>query len=176
MRKKLSTKLLKVKSGIITEHDIYFVNLGCTYFFNAQHKFIHLSTIERLYFDVICEKMNFRNKIELNPSFRHDFINFCKRTLKIEKIRTGRSLQNMENKFKNLYLIFDDPEYKGLYYVNPKYVFKGTAIERKSLLNKITQLALYYPDCAKAITDVDLDSIEIDKEIHNLPFPQFKVE
>ena len=171
MGRKLNATLYKIDSGILVNHEIKFVNEGCTYFFNAQHKLIHLQSIERLYFDFICEKMNVRNKIALNPDLRKKFISFCKDVLKVEKVRTERTLLSFETNMKNLSLLFQDPSNKRLHYVNPKYVFKGSSIERGKLLKYLGKIALNNEFVAKAITNISLDSIKVDERIFKLDLP-----
>jgi hypothetical protein len=172
MRKKIEATLYKMDSGVLVDHNMQFVNEGCTYFFNAQHKFIQLSSVERAYFDFMCEKMNTRNKVALNPDFRKQFLVFCNEVVNISKIRTERSLLNIENKLKGLILLFQDPTNKMLHYVNPKHVFKGTPKERAELLKKLAKTAMYHEVIAKALLNDPFDSIKADEEIFKLPLPK----
>jgi hypothetical protein len=171
MGRKLNATLYKVHSGILVDHEITFVNEGCTYFFNAQHKLIKLQPIERAYFDFICEKMNVRNKIALNPDLRKKFMSFSRDVLKIDKARTERTLLSFETNMKNLSLIFQDPSNKRLHYVNPKHVFKGSSIERGKLLKYLGKIALNNQFVAMAITNVPLDTIKADERIFDLDLP-----
>jgi hypothetical protein len=172
MRRKLDATLYNIDKGILVDHKITFVNEGCMYFFNAQHKLIQLKPIERAYFDFLCEKMNVRNKIALNPNLRKQFLLFYEDILKVEKLRSERTLLSIESKLKNLSLIFQDPRNKRLHYVNPKYVFKGTSTERGRLLRDLVEIAFTNEFVAKAITNVALDSINADERIFNLELPE----
>lgn len=168
MRKKTEVTIYKVDTGTLVANKVAFVNDGCTYFFNAQHKFIQLKTLERVYFDFICEKMNSRNKIELNPVFRKQFLSFCKEVFNKEGVRTERSLLNTELKLINLALIFKDPINKKLNYVNPKYVFKGTLTERGKLLNSLARLSISHEYIAKVLLNVEFDSLKADERLLNI--------
>ena len=171
MRRKLDATLYNIDKGILIEHKIAFVNEGCIYFFNAQHKLIQLQPIERAYFDFMCEKMNVRNKITLNPNLRGQFLLFCKDILKLEKVKSERTLLSTESKMRNLSLIFKDPSNKKFHYVNPKHVFKGTITQRGKLLKDLGKIAFSNEFVAKAITNVALDTIKADDRIFNLELP-----
>ena len=127
-------------SSFVMGHKIITVSDGCTYFFNAQHKFLQLSTAERAYFDFLCEKMNSRNKVSFNSTNRKAFMEFCKEVTSDKFVRGEKTLLNAEKKFLKLHLAFKD-EYGKLYYINPKHVFKGTYEERKKLIYHIVKLA-----------------------------------
>jgi len=171
MRRKLDANMFNIELGILVEHKIAFVNEGCINFFNAQHKLIQLKQVERAYFDFMCEKMNVRNKIALNPDFRKKFLLFCKDILKLEKVQSERTLLSTETKMRNLSLIFKDPSNKQLHYVNPKHVFKGTITQRGKLLKDLGKIAFSNEFVAKAITNVALDTIKADDRIFNLELP-----
>jgi hypothetical protein len=171
MRKKTKVKVVSVVDSFLVAHEVFFVEKGCTHYFNAQHKLFKLSNLERVYYDFLCEKMNARNLVQLCPKTRQDFIDFCEHVLKIEKIRTSRSLQNAENKLQKLYLLFQSPTNKNLHYINPKYAFKGTNTERKKLLARIADSATLKDEVKRAILDIELESIKPDKALLSLPYP-----
>jgi hypothetical protein len=171
MSKKIKTTLFKTEQEALASREVYFVNEGCRWYFNAQHKLFQLSAKERMYLDYMCEMMNSRNKIELNKEFRNSFIMFCNKILSVSKFTSERSLLLYEQKFRELSLIFNDYKYNGLTYVNPKYFFKGTHRERESLLKEISKYTLVSSDIMKALTDVPVDSIKPDDSVIQLPYP-----
>lgn len=172
MGRKITAGLLKVDEGFLLGHQAAYVNEGCTYFFNAQHKYAQLKGYERAYFDYICEHMNARNLINLRPALREEFLAFYERVTNVKSIRSKRSLQQAEVKFKELHLVFLDPVHKKLHYVNPKHVYKGTLTERSKLLNRLAALTSSDPNIFKAIADVPFDSVVPNDELRNLPLPE----
>jgi hypothetical protein len=171
MSKSIKIKTFKIDENFLTAKDVYFVSEGCKWFFNAQHKLHKLSPNERMYLDYMCEKMNSRNKIQLNKEFRNTFIKFAMNILSVSKFISERSLLLYENKLKELYLIFNDNKYKGITYVNPKHFFKGTDIERERLLKNISKNSTFNHDIMKALTDVPLNSTKPNNVLKQLPFP-----
>lgn len=171
MSKKIKTTLFKTEQERLASRDVYFVNEGCRWYFNAQHKLFQLSPKERMYLDYMCEMMNSRNKIELNKEFRNSFIMFCNKILSVSKFTSERSLLLYEQKFRDLSLIFNDYKYNGITYVNPKHFFKGTHRERESLLKEISKYSAFSNDIMKALADVPIESIKPDDELINLPIP-----
>jgi hypothetical protein len=116
--------------------------------------------------------MNASNQIKLRPDLRGKFLAFYEKVTNVKSIRSKRSLQQAEVKFKELHLVFLDPVHKKLYYVNPKHVFKGTLTERSKLLNRLAKLTLRDPNVFKAIADVPFDSAVPNDELRNLPLPE----
>lgn len=172
MRRKTTASLLKIDEGFLLGHQAAYVNEGCTYFFNAQHKYAQLKGYERAYFDYICEHMNARNQIKLRPALREEFLAFYEKVTNVKSIRSKRSLQQAEVKFKELYLVFLDPDDEILHFVNPKHVYKGTLTERSKLLNRLATLTFRDPNVFKAIADVPFDSVVLSDELQNLPLPE----
>lgn len=165
-KKALSKKTLNIpfsssgsNGSLELVHNIKVVSNGCKYFFNAQHKFLQLSTVERAYFDFLCEKMNSRNKVSFNPANRGAFINFCKDITSGKFDSKQNTLLNAEKKFVNLYLAFKDESGK-LYYINPKHVFKGSNNERKKLYNSLSNLASEGKIPIEAIIDKPISVLE----------------
>jgi len=172
MGRKTTATLFKIDEGFLLGHQAAYVNEGCTYFFNAQHKYAQLKGYERAYFDYICEHMNARNQIKLRPDLRGEFLAFYEKVTNVKSIRSKRSLQQAEVKFKELHLVFLDPVDKKLYYVNPKHVYKGTLTERSKLLNRLATLTFSNPNVFKAIADVPFDSVVPNDALRNLPLPE----
>lgn len=171
MRKKTKVQIVNIVDSFIVPHEVKYVEKGCTYYFNAQHKLFQLTNVERAYYDFLCEKMDAKNLVQLNPETRSEFIAFCEKILRVKEIRTSRSLQNTENKLKELYLLFKSPTNKKLHYINPKHAFKGTSTERIKLLSNIAEKSMLNDDVKKALLDVSLESIKPDKDLLSLPYP-----
>ena len=171
MSKSIKIKIFNIDENILASKHVYLVSEGCKWFFNSQHKLKKLSPNERMYLDYMCEKMNSRNKIQLNKEFRKTFLQFAMSILSVSKFASERSLLLYEKKLKELYLIFNDNKHKGITYVNPKHFFKGTDIEREILLKNILKNSAFNHDIMQALTDVSLNSIKPNKILKQLPFP-----
>lgn len=171
MSKKIKTTLFKTEQDLLVSKDVYYVNEGCRWYFNAQHKLFQLSSKERMYLDYICEIMTSRNKIKLDKELRNKFMIFSNKVLSVSSFISERSLLLYERKFRELHFIFDDYKHKGITYVNPKHFFKGTHRERESLLKEISKYSTFSSDIMKALADVPLESIKPDDELKNLPIP-----
>lgn len=129
------------------------------YFFNAQHKFLKLKTIERAYFDYICERMNERNRIKLSPSLRREFIAFCNEIMSEKDYCSESTLKKAEDKFKELYLIIpvtDSP----LSIVNPRHVFKESNTKREKVYFSLAKLAAEGKIPIKALLDTPLSELQ----------------
>jgi hypothetical protein len=171
--KKTTIGVYKTKDTLLTGIEVNYVNDGCVYFFNAQHKLLMLNTLERGYFDFMCEKMNARNLVEVDPEFRERYLEFCNKILGPKVSRTQRSFVNFENKLKELGLIFQNPNITRLQYVNPKHVFKGSLWEREKLLKKLLKIAIDSDnnDMLKQLIDKPLETLEPNDELLSLPMP-----
>jgi len=172
--KKTTISVYKTKDTLLTGIEVNYVNDGCVFFFNAQHKLLMLNTLERGYFDFMCEKMNARNLVELNSEFREKYLDFCNKILGPKVSRTQRSFVNFENKLKELGLIFQNPENKRLQYVNPKHVFKGSLWEREALLRKLLKIAVDTDnkELLKQLIDKPVEVLELSDELLSLPMPE----
>jgi len=109
-----------------------FVSSGVTLFFNTQHLFIQLNPKERALFDYLCERMNkVDNSLRIDTKLKEDFIRHIS---KITGKQISPSIKRVTSYLKNLVtpglLILNGDKLSESYFVNPKYVFKGTAKQR----------------------------------------------
>ena len=143
----------------IATAEIHLVTAGCLYFFNAQHLYLKISNIERSYFDFMCEKMDYNNRIELNPKLRKDYIDHFNKLTSSKKAPSGRTLQRYETALKELNLIINPKKSGALVYVNPKYAFKGKLSDRLNLMNRLAKLAINDERILAAIIDRPIGTI-----------------
>lgn len=167
---KIGANIFAINSGVLFEYPLSAVKNGCTYFYNCQHKFLQLSTISRAYFDFICEHMNMRNRILINPELRHEFIAFCEK-ISAKKISCStKTLERAEKLFFELHLIIKVQGEK-LSIVNPKHVFKDSHVHRKKVYYELAKLVNLGKIPAEALLDRPLSSIEpganLLKELHD---------
>lgn len=118
-----------------------FVNSGVTLFFNAQHLLIQLHPHERSFYDYLCEKMKQSdNSVKLDTTLKEDFI---QNISKITSNKSNPSLKSVTKYQKRLVslglLILQGNKLSDLYYVNPKYVFKGTQNQRTTSLTNLIE-------------------------------------
>ncbi len=146
----------------IVTAEIHLVTAGCWYFFNAQHLYLQISNIERSYFDFICEKMEYNNRIELNPKLREAYIDhFNNLKSSFQKAPSLRTLQRYETTLKELKMIISPNKSGAFVYVNPKYAFKGTLSNRLNLMKRLAKMAFDLNDTRilAAIIDKPITSI-----------------
>jgi hypothetical protein len=140
--------------------EIYFETNGYFHFFNAQHLYFKLSNYERAYFDYMCEKMDFSNRVNLNAEFRKKFEDHINRITSSNKAPSERTLQRYEVKLLFLKLLISNKKMAAAVFVNPKYVMNGTLSERKKLLEKLADMALEGDIDLSTIIDRPIDSIQ----------------
>lgn len=121
------------------DRTVQFKSSGYKIYFNAQHIFIKLTSLERSFFDFLCEIMETDNTTFIDVDLKRDYVKFMgeitgKKT-KIIYSWIGASIK----KLKTLGLIFSVDGGRSYYQVNPKYVFAGTEKARKSLLKDILE-------------------------------------
>jgi len=146
--------------GKIATAEIHLVANGCFYFFNAQHLYLKISSIERSYFDFMCEKMDYQNRVEINGKLRNGYIKHYNKVTSSKKAPSERTLQRYEDKLKSLNLIISINEPGALCFINPKYVFRGTLTARWNLMNKLADMAFRGAIDLSAIIDRPVDSIK----------------
>jgi hypothetical protein len=125
----------------VVKKEISVVTEGCYYYFNAQHIYLQLSTIERSYFDFISEKMDYEHRISLNAIFRKEYIIHYNKITSSKDAPTEATLHTYEKKLIALHLIISINGQRVIHYVNPKYVTKGTATQRKKKLQELSDMA-----------------------------------
>lgn len=175
IRNKKGVDVMKIEGNMLFSAEVPFVEDSVRLYFNAQHKLLLLSPLQRCYFDFMCEKMNSSNQIKLAPRFREDFISFCERVLGENSVRSQRTLYDAESQMKKLYLIFKVPEINGLWYVNPKHVFKGTETDRKKLLECLGVQSTVHPDIRVAILNVPDSELTPPEVLRNLPTSEHEI-
>jgi len=139
--------------------EIHLVTAGCCYYFNAQHLYLQIKNIERSYFDFICEKMEYNNRILLTPKLREEYIYHYNKVTSSQNAPSVRTLQRYEITLRKLKLIIKPIKSGPLAYVNPKYAFKGKLSERLNVMNRLAKLALNDERILAAIIDRPVESI-----------------
>ena len=143
----------------IVTAEVHLVTAGCWYFFNAQHLYLQLSTIERSYLEFICEKMDYNNRISLSPKLREEYIDHYNNFSSSKKTLSIRSFQRYEKTLIELKLIISPKKSGSFAYVNPKYAFKGNLSERLKLIQSLAKLAINDEKIFTAIIDKPIASI-----------------
>ena len=148
-----------VDQQIVTE-EIYLVTKACSYFFNAQHIYLKLSSIERSYFDYMCESMDYENRILLNPIFRKKYTIHYNKITSSKNAPSEHTLRRYESKLISTNLVIKVKKNAGVHYVNPKYVINGTISQRKKILLKLADKALSNEIDLSTIIDRPVDKIQ----------------
>jgi hypothetical protein len=174
--KKTAVSVFKIDNGVLVGTDVSFVSQGVKLYFNAQHKLMHLDTLQRMYFDFMCEQMDHRNCILLKPEFRSAFLTFLESVGYSKKIPTVRTLGTYEKLMENLLLIFKKPKRTSIWIINPKHVFKGTETERTKLLKNMAKWAITDEKVRKAILNVPDSSLTAPAELLQLGWPNVTIE
>lgn len=159
MRNQKFTVSKMVDNKLVTE-EISLVTNGCFYFFNAQHLYLELSPNERSYFDFMCEKMDYENRILLNCRFRRNFIKHFNSITSSKDAPSEHDLKLFEIKLKSLKLVIQVVNLTAVHMVNPKYVFAGNLTQRKKLLEKLAEMALNGDIDLTTIIDRSIDKIK----------------
>lgn len=170
MKNKITKKTLLFKNNVMTEYEIEFKREGFVSLFNAQHIYLELNTMQRCFFDFLCEKMNDRNKVHIDTDNRIEFISFLEKITSGRCSTTIRTLVNYINFFIELRLIIPFDRNKFLYIVNPKYVYKGPEINRKKILDDLIKNHIKYNIDIQSLLDIPLSKIEFP----NIPPPEFR--
>jgi hypothetical protein len=108
----------------------------------------------------MCEKMDYNNRIELNPKLRKDYIDHFNKLTSSKKAPSGRTLQRYETALKELNLIINPKKSGALVYVNPKYAFKGKLSARPTLMNRLADMAFKGEIDLSTIIDQPVESIQ----------------
>jgi hypothetical protein len=124
------------KIGKTKQIDLEFVCSGYKIFFNCQHIFLKLNPIQRSFFDYLCEHMYMSNSILIDVQLKSNFQQFLEDiTSKGETISIS-ALDKYIPKLVSLKLLIRTNTI-GEYFVNPKYVFKGSAVQREIQIIKL---------------------------------------
>ncbi len=110
------------------------VEVGHTKVYHGHHKiYAKLSPIARIVLDHVCEKMDKKNFIKNDKKF--------KASLK-RKFKNKKYADNSINRaFRELYdaALLDDTGRRGIYQVNPLFLWKGSEKARMKLLREILE-------------------------------------
>jgi len=118
---------------------VRFVNDSYSLFFNAQHRLIKLSALERSFFDFLCEEMRtLDNDITIDEKLKSKFKSHLMSFTGGKKKVTSNQLTKYVQKLNGLGLILVTQN-KGRYIVNPKYAFKGSKTSRLAYLKKLIE-------------------------------------
>lgn len=170
MKNKITKKTLLIKNNVMTEYEIEFKREGFVSLFNAQHIYLEMNTMQRCFFDFLCEKMNEQNKVHIDTDNRIEFLSFLEKITSGRSSTTNRTLVNYINFFIELRLIIPFNSNKFLYIMNPKYVYKGAEINRKKILDDLIKNHMKYNIDIQSLLDIPLSEIEFP----NIPSPEFR--
>lgn len=145
----------------IVTREILVETNGCYYFFNAQHLYLQLSSIERSYFDFMCEKMDYRNRILLNRKFREEFKKLYNNITSTKDAPVERTLQRYEKKLIKLKLVIKIKGKGFIHYINPKYATKETFTGRKKIFQNLSDMAFAGEIDLSTIIDLPIDKIKL---------------
>ena len=125
--------------GKLITRKVRVVQEGYTIFFNCQHLFIQLGSDARAFFDFLCEGMRTDNNgVMINKELKNRFIAHISKITGGKVVPADNSLNRYVSVFKSLGLIILDMDSeRGFYYVNPKYVFKGSKKQRMKILREL---------------------------------------
>lgn len=166
---KIVKKALLIKNNVLTEYEVEFKREGFVSLFNAQHIYLELNSKQRCFFDFLCEKMNDQNEVLIDTDLRSEFIVFLEKITSGKMTLTQRALINYINIFVELRLIILYNNASFLYVVNPKYVYKGSEINRKKVLDDLIKNHMKYNIDIQALLDIPLSEIEFPI----IPDPEF---
>lgn len=129
------------KFGGKKEISIRYVTNCHTVYFNAQHLFLQLKTVERCYFDYLIESAEKDGFVLIDVVLKDRFIEH------LDKVGGGvvaspspKTLHNFTNKLVNLGLVIKTNRKAG-YYINPKYVSVVGQSKRIELVKEMFRLA-----------------------------------
>jgi hypothetical protein len=115
-----------------------FVKKNVKKYANHSHLLVDIRPRTRIVLDLITEKMDHSNRIENTKAFKQDILKFFKSKCNIKAESTAfidKAFQELKN--QNILLYSDSPGMERVYYVNPKYYFKGSEKERQALLGSL---------------------------------------
>lgn len=144
----------------IVRREIKVETNGCYYFFNAQHLYLQLSSLEHSYFDFMCEKMDYGNQILLNSKFREVFKEHYNKITSTTDAPIERTLQRYEKKLIMLKLVISVKGKGFIHYVNPKYATKVTPTDRKKIFLNLEEMAFAGEINLSTIIDLPIDKIK----------------
>jgi hypothetical protein len=170
MKNKITKKTLLIKNNVMTEYKIEFQREGFVSLFNAQHIYLEMNTMQRCFFDFLCEKMTTKNQVLIDTDHRIEFISFLEKITSGRSSTTIRTLVNYINFFIELRLIIPFNSKRFLYIVNPKYVYKGSEINRKNILDDLIKNHMKYNIDIQSLLDIPLSEIEFP----NIPPPEYR--
>lgn len=166
---KITKEALLIKNNVLTGYKIEFKREGFVSLFNAQHIYLKLNSEQRCFFDFLCEKMNDQNEVLIDTFLRSEFIVFLEKITSGKISLTPRTIINYIKILVELRLIILYDNAKFLYVVNPKYVYKGSEINRKTILDDLIKNHMKYNIDIQSLLDIPLSEIEFPI----IPDPEF---
>lgn len=160
VKNKIEKKVMLTKENVIFEHSVSFKKDGFISLFNAQHIYIELNSKQRCFFDFLCEKMDYKNRVNINGDLRDEFICFVKKITSDKVKVSSRSLFDYIDKLIEFKLLVPFKNTTSLYVVNPKYVYKGTQKDRIEILNDLFENHLKYEIDIQALLNVPISEIK----------------
>jgi len=131
--------VLPSSDGTVQSHNLRVVKTGYYLFFNAQHRLIKLTSVERAFFDFLCEEMRAGdNDLTIDNEIKNLFIEHLSNFSGEKKKATLNQLTKYVQKLAALGLILTTQN-KGRYIINPKHVFKGSKSARIGYLKKLIE-------------------------------------
>ncbi len=160
-------KISRMINNQLVTDEISLVSEGCFYYFNAQHLFVKLSPKERSYFDFMCEKMDYDQRILLDNKFRKRFIRHISNITSSNDAPSMDTLRTNEKHMVDLKLVISVKNQGALHYVNPKYVCNGSPSKRKKVIQKLAELALKGTIDLSTILDRPVDVMQPNNTTNN---------
>ena len=141
-------------AGKSKAHIVSFIDDGCIYLFNSQHVFLELDKIQRCFFDFLCEKMSFDNTIHIDGDLKSLFVAFLDKITGGKKKITTRTISNYVKILIDKKLLIEATNFKMLYIINAKYVYKGSKKNRKKILQTLLKNPNKYGSDNYALLDL----------------------
>jgi hypothetical protein len=131
------TIFLNSSSGDEVATTIHLVKSYNKLFHNAQHLLLNLNSKERCFYDYLCEKMDGKNRVYTDLSFKEKFLQHYSKIKKKgnAEIKVAH-ITSYLNKLTELGLLLQNAS-KSYYTINPKYVFNGTVAKRLDLIKAL---------------------------------------
>ena len=117
--------------------SIRYVDSSSKLYFNNQHAILQLTIKELSFLLFLTEKMNHLNTVIVDRVLKESYLSFVSEVSSKPKISVT-AVDKYIKKLKEVgYLILSGTTNSSYYTVNPKYLFKGTEMNRKRLLEEI---------------------------------------
>jgi hypothetical protein len=128
---------IDAESGRVLDHTVRLKKTGYKSYFNAQHIYFQLNNLERSFFEYLIEKADENALVYVIKPLKLEYIDFIGKVIGTSKQIKLASLDQITPKLKKLGLLIPLQETHGMYFINPKYVYKGSEKGRVTAFNNI---------------------------------------